>query len=41
MKKRNIISLSGDLASGKGSVSEVLMDKLSYGIYRNGVWQVC
>lgn len=36
MKKRNIISLSGDLASGKGSVSEVLMDKLSYGIYRNG-----
>lgn len=36
MEKRNIISLSGDLASGKGSVSEVLMDKLSYGIYRNG-----
>lgn len=36
MEKRNIISLSGDLASGKGSVSKVLMDKLSYGIYRNG-----
>ena len=36
MKKRNIISLSGDLASGKGAVSEVLMDKLSYGIYING-----
>ena len=36
MKKRNIISISGDLASGKGVVSEVLMEKLTYGIYRNG-----
>ena len=36
MKKRNIISLSGDLASGKGTVSEILMEKLTYGIYRNG-----
>lgn len=36
MGKKNIISLSGDLASGKGAVSEVLMDELSYGIYRNG-----
>lgn len=36
MKKRNIISLSGDLASGKGVVSEILMEKLTYGIYRNG-----
>lgn len=34
--KRNIISLSGDLASGKGTVSKILMDKLSFGIYRNG-----
>ena len=36
MQKKNIISLSGDLASGKGTVSKILMDKLSYGIYRNG-----
>lgn len=34
--KRNIISLSGDLAAGKGTVSKILMDKLAYGIYRNG-----
>lgn len=36
MKKRNIISISGDLASGKGTVSEILMEKLGHGIYRNG-----
>ena len=36
MKKKNIISISGDLASGKGTVSEILIEKLSYGIYRNG-----
>lgn len=36
MKKRNIISLSGDLASGKGTVSKILMEKLNYGVYRNG-----
>ena len=34
--KKHIISLSGDLASGKGTVSLILMDKLKYGIYRNG-----
>ena len=36
MNKRNIISLSGDLASGKGTVSKILMEKLNFGIYRNG-----
>lgn len=36
MKKKNIISISGDLASGKGTVSEILMEKLGHGIYRNG-----
>lgn len=36
MKKRNIISLSGELASGKGAVSSILIEKLGYGIYRNG-----
>lgn len=36
MQKKNIISLSGDLASGKGVVSEILMEKLNHTIYRNG-----
>ena len=36
MKKKNIISLAGDLASGKGAVSEILIKDLNYGIYRNG-----
>ncbi len=36
MEKKHIISLGGDLASGKGAVSKVLSAKLNYGIYRNG-----
>ena len=36
MVKKNIISLSGDLASGKGAISDILIEKLLYGIYRNG-----
>lgn len=36
MKKKNIISIAGDLASGKGTVSEILIKELNYGIYRNG-----
>ena len=34
--KKNIISLAGDLASGKGTISEILIKELQYGIYRNG-----
>ena len=34
--KKNIISLAGDLAAGKGTVSEILMEDLGYGVYRNG-----
>ena len=34
--KKNIISLSGDPASGKGAVSGILKEKLNYGLYRNG-----
>lgn len=34
--KKNIISLGGELASGKGAVSVILGEKLNYGIYRNG-----
>lgn len=35
-KKKNIISLAGDLAAGKGTVSAILIEELNYGIYRNG-----
>ena len=36
MEKKHIISLGGELASGKGSVSKVLMKRLNYGVYKNG-----
>lgn len=36
MEKRNIISLAGELASGKGTVSKILAKELDYTIYRNG-----
>ena len=38
MNKKNIIALSGDLAAGKGTVSELLIKDLNYGIYRNGAY---
>lgn len=36
MEKKNIISLAGELASGKGTVSKLLSEELNYTIYRNG-----
>ena len=36
MEKKNIISLAGELASGKGTVSKLLSQELNYTIYRNG-----
>lgn len=36
MEKKHIISLGGELASGKGTVSKILMKDLNFGIYRNG-----
>lgn len=36
MEKKNIISLAGEIASGKGAISEILIRDLNYGIYRNG-----
>lgn len=36
MEKKHIISLAGDLASGKGTVSNILVNTLNYTIYRNG-----
>jgi len=34
--KKEIISLAGELASGKGTVSHILMERLHYTVYRNG-----
>ena len=36
MEKKHVISICGDLASGKGTVSKILSDDLNYGIYKNG-----
>lgn len=36
MNKRNIITVAGDLASGKGTVTLLLKEELGYEIYRNG-----
>ena len=36
--KRKIISLAGDLGSGKTTVSNLLQKELSYEIYRNGTY---
>ena len=34
--KKNIISISGELASGKSTIIKILMEKLNYTVYRNG-----
>lgn len=36
--KLNIITMSGELASGKGTVTELLSKELNYEIYRNGAY---
>ena len=36
--KLNIITISGELASGKGTVTELLSKELNYEIYRNGAY---
>lgn len=36
MSKRHIITLGGDLGSGKGAVSISISEKIGYEIYRNG-----
>ena len=36
MKKKNIISVSGELASGKSSIIKMLSEELNYNVYRNG-----
>ena len=36
MNNYHIISLTGDIASGKGAVSKILSGRLNYSIYKNG-----
>ncbi len=36
MQKRKIISLAGDLGSGKSTVASIIQEKLGYKIHRNG-----
>ena len=36
MDKKNVISIAGELASGKGTVSKLLAKDLNYTVYRNG-----
>ncbi|MBR3134392.1 MAG: (d)CMP kinase [Clostridia bacterium] len=36
MNKKHIISLAGDLASGKGTVSKIIAERLNFKIYKNG-----
>lgn len=36
MEKKQIISICGELASGKGTISKILAQKLDFSIYSNG-----
>ncbi len=36
MEKKHIISLGGQLASGKSTISKILQEELNFGIYKNG-----
>ena len=36
MLKKNIITIAGDLASGKSRITDILQKNLNYEIYRNG-----
>ena len=36
MKKKSIISISGELAAGKSTIIKILMEDLGYGVYKNG-----
>ncbi|MEG2348041.1 MAG: cytidylate kinase family protein [Clostridia bacterium] len=38
MQKKHIITMSGNIASGKGTVIELLKKSLNYGVYRNGAY---
>lgn len=38
MKRKNVISITGDLASGQSTVSQMLAEDLGFYLYRNGAY---
>ena len=38
MKRKDIISITGDLASGQSTVAKMLAEDLNYYLYRNGAY---
>lgn len=38
MKRKDIISITGDLASGQSTVAKMLSEELNYSLYRNGAY---
>ena len=38
MKRKDVISITGDLASGQSTVSKMLAEDLNYTLYRNGAY---
>ncbi len=38
MKRKDIISITGDLASGQSTIAKMLSDDLNYDLYRNGAY---
>ena len=38
MKRKNVISITGDLASGQSTVSKMLAEDLGFYLYRNGAY---
>ncbi len=38
MKRKDVISITGDLASGQSTVSKMLAEDLNYHLYRNGTY---
>lgn len=38
MKRKDIISITGDLASGQSTVAKMLADDLGFSLYRNGAY---
>ena len=38
MKRKDVISITGDLASGQSTIAKMLSEELNYDLYRNGAY---
>ena len=38
MKRKDVISITGDLASGQSTVAKMLANDLNFNLYRNGTY---